>query len=229
MTTPPTILVIDDEAPLRRLVRISLEAHAWQVVEAEDGRSGLVAAATERPDVILLDIGLPDLTGFEVLLRLREFTATPVIIISARGDEDAKIKLLDSGADDYMMKPFSTSELCARIRVALRHSTTAATTTVYEADGLRIDLTARDVTAHGRSVALTSTEYQLLLAFVKHAGKTITHTQLLRDVWGPGSINELQYLRVFVNQLRKKLEVDPSTPSLIVTVPGVGYRLTSSH
>lgn len=228
MTTPPTILVIDDEVALRRLVRISIEAHDWLVIEAEDGKSGLVAAATVRPDVILLDVGLPDQTGFEVLRRLREFSNVPVIVISARGDDDAKIRMLDIGADDYVTKPFSTSELCARIRVALRHAAPSIEHSTFEADGLFIDLVARDVRAHGASVALTATEYQLLLAFVRHAGKTITHTQLLRDVWGPGSANELQYLRVFVNQLRRKLERDPSSPTLIITIPGVGYRLATS-
>lgn len=226
MTSQPTILVIDDEVALRRLVRISIEAHQWKVIEAEDGRSGLVAAATSRPDVILLDVGLPDMSGFDVLPRLREFTSAPVIIISARGDDDAKIRLLDMGADDYITKPFSTSELCARIRVGLRHAMPTDETSTFEIPGLFIDLVARDVRAQGRPVSLTATEYQLLLAFVKHAGKTMTHTQLLRDVWGPGALNELQYLRVFVNQLRRKLEADPASPTLITTIPGVGYRLS---
>lgn len=223
--TLPTVLVVDDESALRKLMRIALEANEWKVIEAADGQHAIVEAAMARPDLILLDLTLPDTDGIDVLRRLREFSNAPIVVVSARGDDNAKIALLDAGADDYVTKPFSTGELLARMRVALRHAAPTAVDQKFVSGDLSVDLASRDVRYKGAHVNLTATEYQLLAEFIRNAGRTMTHTQLLKSVWGPGSVNEVQYLRVFVNQLRRKLEADPSAPSRFVTVPGVGYRM----
>jgi two-component system KDP operon response regulator KdpE len=198
------------------------------VHEAETGKLGLLLAATHPPDVVLLDLGLPDLDGLEVTRELRTWTAVPIIVLSARGQEQDKIAALDAGADDYLTKPFSVGELTARIRVALRHAATRQddpASTVFEVGELRVDLGRRLVNVGAREVHLTPTEYRLLSELVKHAGKVLTHKHLLKEVWGPPHVHETQYLRVYMGQLRQKLEPDPARPIYLLTEPGVGYRL----
>jgi two-component system KDP operon response regulator KdpE len=225
MTNPVKILVIDDENPIRRFLKIALEAHGFAMLEAETGRDGLVQAAMTRPDVIVLDLGLPDMEGLDVLRRLREWGHMPVIVLSVRNADEDKIALLDAGADDYLTKPFSAGELIARIRVALRHSAPAAHEGVFYSGPLEVDLSSRKVRVSGRSVKLTATEYDLLRMFVRNAGRVLTHRQILKEIWGTASGEEMQYLRVYVSQLRRKIESDPTNPQLILTETGVGYRL----
>lgn len=221
------ILVIDDERAIRRLLRAALSAHGYQVHEAAGGEEGLQCAASQHPDVIILDLGLPDLDGVEVTRRLREWTQTPIIILSVRGGEDDKIAALDAGADDYLTKPFGTGELTARIRAALRHAQPSGETQpVFQVDGLRVDLLHRTVTVDGKAVELTPTEYELLKLLVQHAGKVVTHNQLLRAVWGTAYEDEAHLLRVNISNLRHKIENDPTQPHYILTESGVGYRLT---
>lgn len=225
-TTKPTILIIDDEAQIRRFLQISLEASGYKVQEANTGEDGLVQAAMSHPDLIILDLGLPDQDGLDVLKRLREWTKVPVIVLSVRNNETVKIAALDIGADDYLTKPFGTGELLARIRVALRHASThMQDSSEFISGPLSVDLAARTVKLHGDMVKLTSTEYALLKMFVQHAGKVLLHGHLLREIWGPGFVNETQYLRVYIAQLRRKLEEDPANPRLLLTEPGIGYRL----
>jgi two-component system KDP operon response regulator KdpE len=203
-----------------------------QVHEAETGQAGLREAAAQPPDVILLDLGLPDISGFDVLAQLRTWSQAPVVILSARGQESDKIAALDAGADDYLTKPFGVGELLARIRVALRHAAGRGgeeQVARFEAGNLKVDLAKRQVHVAGREVHLTPTEYRLLMALIQHAGKVITHRQLLRDVWGPDSSQETHYLRVYVNQLRKKLGDDAAQPRLIQTEPAIGYRFCEPH
>ncbi len=222
-----TVLLIEDEPQIRRFLRSALAAGPLTLIEAGTAREGLAQAAGRKPDVVLLDLGLPDQDGIDVTRQLREWSPVPIIVISARGREQDKIDALDAGADDYLTKPFSIGELQARIRVALRHAAARATGTgdpVYEAHGLRVDLARREVTRDGAVVHLTPTEYRLLTALVKHAGRVLTHRQLLREVWGPGAQEQSHYLRVYVNQLRQKLEADATRPQLLKTEPGVGYR-----
>ncbi len=225
--TGPMVLVVDDERQIRRFLRFSLEAQGYRVAEAERGADAIVAAANLRPDLIILDLGLPDMEGHEVLHRLRDWSQTPVIMLSVRDADRDKVAALDAGADDYLTKPFSLQELTARIRVALRHALPAAVqaNSVFERDGLRVDLAARTVTAHGAPVKLTPTEYALLRLMIQHAGKVLTHKQILREVWGPQYVDETHYLRVYFAQLRQKLEENPALPKLLLTEPGVGYRL----
>jgi len=223
---PAKILVIDDEAAIRRFLKISLEADGFAYLEAGNGHEGLALAASHRPDLIVLDLGLPDLDGLTILKRIREWSGVPVIILTVKDAERDKVSLLDAGADDYLTKPFSVPELIARIRVALRHAQPQDADAVFRSGTLEIDLTKRTVTRDGALVKLTATEYALLRLLVKSPGRVLTQTQLLREVWGPGSIEQTQYLRVFIGHLRKKLEVDPSRPRLILTEPGVGYRLS---
>jgi two-component system KDP operon response regulator KdpE len=218
-------LVIDDEVQIRRLLRVSLEANGYRVQEAATGAEGITAAAQRPPDVILLDLGLPDLDGVSVLKRLREWTKVPVVVLSVRDREEDKIAALDQGADDYVTKPFATGELLARLRVAQRHATPAAELTVFRTGLLEVDFSARIVRLRGKEVKLTATEYSLLRIFAQHAGKVLTHSQLLREVWGPNYVGQTQYLRVYMAHLREKLEANPSQPTLLVTEPGVGYRL----
>ena len=229
MTDPsPQLLVIEDDSQMRKFLRASLASQGYRVVEALNGSEGLAHAATYNPELILLDLGLPDIDGLEVTKRLREWATAPIIVISARGQEDDKINALDAGADDYLTKPFGTGELLARIRVALRHAArsgaerNAPTITVGE---LSVDLDKRIVHVAGKEVHLTPTEYKLLALLLKHAGKVLTHRQLLKEVWGPGYANNTQYLRVYMVQLRHKLEVDAARPRYLLTEPGVGYRL----
>jgi two-component system, OmpR family, KDP operon response regulator KdpE len=220
------ILIVDDEPQIRRFLRTTLSAHGYRVIEASCGREAMTLTATERPELMLLDLGLPDIEGLEVIHRLREWSTVPIIVVSVRGQEAKKIEALDSGADDYVTKPFGMGELLARIRAALRHRLQAEVDEpVFRSAGLTVDLIRRIVTVDGREVKLTPKEYDLLRVLVTHAGKVITHQHLLREVWGPGSVHETHYLRVYIGQLRQKLEPDPAQPRYILTEPGVGYRL----
>jgi two-component system, OmpR family, KDP operon response regulator KdpE len=223
----PVILLIEDEPQMRRFLRSALAAADVHLVEATTVREGLAQAAGRRPDLILLDLGLPDGSGIDLTRRLREWSTVPVIVISARGQEQDKVAALDAGADDYLTKPFGVDELLARIRVALRHQSRVPNQPepVVTSKGIRIDLAARSVTRDGEEIRLTPTEYRLLATMVRHAGKILTHSLLLKEVWGPGAQSQNHYLRVYINQLRHKLEPDPSRPELILTEPGVGYRL----
>jgi two-component system KDP operon response regulator KdpE len=222
----PLILVIDDEAQMRRFLRVSLSEHGYRVSEAVSGNEGMEQAAARNPDVILLDLGLPDQDGLQVTQRLRAWAKAPIIVVSARGQEDDKIKALDAGADDYLTKPFGVGELLARIRVALRHVNRAEPDGApFELGALKVDLVRRQVWVGETEVHLTPNEYKLLTTLIQHAGRVMTHRQLLHEVWGPGYGNQTQYLRVYMGQLRHKLEKNPSRPAFLVTEPGVGYRL----
>ncbi len=223
----PLILLIEDEPQMRRFLRTALGANDYRLVEAETAKDGLGQAAARNPDVILLDLGLPDRDGLDVTRELRGWTATPIIVLSARGREEDKVKALDLGADDYLTKPFGVEELLARIRVALRHAATAGDPAepVFESGDLRVDLPARRIWRAGQEVHLTPTEYKLLTTMVRHAGKVLTHRQLLKEVWGTNYLNQAHYVRVYLAQLRQKIEVDPARPRLLLTEPGVGYRL----
>jgi two-component system KDP operon response regulator KdpE len=222
----PVILIVDDEVAVRRFLRISLASSGYQCLEAETAEEGLAQAAARTPDLILLDLGLPDRSGIEVTRRLREWSSTPIIVISARGQETDKIEALDAGADDYLTKPFGVGELLARIRVALRHSArTEPGESQFSVGELQVDLSRRRVVLAGREVHLTPIEYKLLAVLVKHAGRVLMHRQLLREVWGPNSDEQTQYLRVYMGQLRHKLEKTPSRPRYFITEPGIGYRL----
>jgi two-component system KDP operon response regulator KdpE len=222
------ILLIEDEPQMRRFLRITLQSNGYRLVETETGAEGLLQAASRNPDVVLLDLGLPDMDGFEVTKRLREWTQTPVIIISAREQEQDKVKALDAGADDYLTKPFNAGELLARIRVALRHALrqrSGRQEPVFSLYNLRVDLAQRQVFLDDREVHLTPIEYKLLTTLIRHAGKVITHRQLLTEVWGAAHVNEVQYLRVYMTLLRHKLESDPARPRFLMNEPGIGYRL----
>jgi len=223
-TTNQRILVVDDEAPIRRYLRAALSAQGFTVYESASGEEALQAVLSHRPDIIILDLGLPDIDGIEVTRRLREWSQTPIIILSVRESEQDKIAALDAGADDYLTKPFGTGELLARMRVALRKQSSAANEPVFESKGLSVDFARRLVTVNGQEVQLTPTEYDLLKILVTHAGKVITHHQLLRQVWGDG-YDDMHILRVNISNLRGKIEPDPSRPTYIHTEPGVGYRL----
>jgi two-component system KDP operon response regulator KdpE len=222
------LLIVEDDAQMRKFLRASLASHGYRLVEAKDGKEGLNQAAAYNPDLVLLDLGLPDMDGLQVTQRLREWAAAPIIVISARGQEDDKINALDAGADDYLTKPFGTGELMARIRVALRHAVRVGQERgepVLTVGDLSIDLDKRTVQLAGAEVHLTPIEYKLLAVLLKNAGKVLTHRQLLKEVWGPGYANNTQYLRVYMVQLRHKLEADAARPKYLVTEPGVGYRL----
>ena len=219
------ILIIDDEAQMRKLLQITLESNEFGVSHASTAKDGLIKAASQKPDMILLDLGLPDADGHTVLQNLREWYTNPVIILSVQSSEDDIVTALDNGANDYLVKPFRTGELLARIRSAPRSATPEESNTVINCDDLQIDLSARTVRKKNELVKLTATEYNLLSMFVRHEGKVLTHQYLLREVWGPGYINQSQYLRVFIAQLRKKIETDPNRPAMILTESGVGYRL----
>jgi two-component system KDP operon response regulator KdpE len=217
-------LIIDDEVQIRRLLRVALESAGYTVHEAADGPEGLAQVTYRRPDVILLDLGLPGLDGLEVLRRLREWSAVPVVVLSVRDADDDKVAALDAGADDYVTKPFSTAELLARLRAARRKARPSDEEPVVVAGDLTVDFAARRVTRGGIEVRHTATEYALLGLFVRHAGRVLTHRQILREVWGPKSEEHRQYLRVYVTHLRQKIEHEPSKPVLIKTEPGIGYR-----
>jgi two-component system KDP operon response regulator KdpE len=226
--TGARVLVVDDEPAIRRFLRASLAAHGYAIFEAGDGQSALSAVSADRPDLVILDLGLPDLDGIEVTRLLREWTRIPIIILSVRGQEADKIAALDAGADDYVTKPFGAGELLARMRVALRRAGQSGVEPVFTSDDLMVDLTRRVVTVAGREVQLTPTEYDLLRVLVTNAGKVLTHRQLLREVWGMGYEQEMHMLRVNISNLRRKIEPDLSRPHYIVTEPGVGYRLRAS-
>lgn len=219
------VLVIDDEVQIRRFLRVSLGAVGYHTHEAANGEEGITKTAQLRPDVIILDMGLPDMDGVEVLRRIREWTQTPIIILSVRDLDQDKVAALDAGADDYLTKPFSTDELMARIRVAVRHAMPQETAQTFQSGDLKVDLTRRLVTVKGEAVKLTPTEYALLRLMIQHAGRVLTHRQILREVWGREYENETHYLRVYFAQLRGKIEPDPTRPVVILTEPGVGYRL----
>jgi two-component system KDP operon response regulator KdpE len=223
--TGPRILVVDDEQAIRRFLRTSLTANGYTVFEATNGEEALMGVVNNRPDVVILDLGLPDIEGVEVTSRLREWSQVPIIILSVRDQEADKIAALDAGADDYLTKPFGVGELTARLRVVLRHTAQPKADPIFIVDGLTVDLSRRLVTVADKEVQLTPTEYDLLRILVTHAGKVLTHQQLLRQVWGPGYENEAHLLRVNVSNLRHKLERDPARPRYIITEPGVGYRL----
>jgi two-component system KDP operon response regulator KdpE len=224
---PATILVVEDELPIRRFLRPAIAVAGWRLVEAATAAAGILEATQARPDVIVLDLGLPDTDGIEVIHRVREWSAMPIIILSARGQESDKVAALDAGADDYVQKPFNVPELMARIRVALRHATSlaqpSADSTVVAGE-ITIDLTRRVVTRGGTEVHLTPIEYKLLTTLARHTGLVMTHRQLLKEVWGPGHAEDSAHLRMFVRQLRQKLEGNPTQPRYIRTEVGVGYR-----
>ena len=221
----PVALVIDDEVQMRRLLRACLERNGYEVLEAATGNEGIDEAIRRQPDAVLLDLGLPDLDGLAVLKRLREWTQVPVLVISVRAHEDDKITALDNGADDYITKPFSTGEVLARLRVIRRRAQSPEAPAIFRSGPLKVDLTRRSVTVDGKRIKLTATEYSLLRLLVQHAGKVLTHNQILREIWGATETDKIGHLRVYVTYLREKLERNPAAPELIVTEPGVGYRL----
>lgn len=221
----PRILVVDDERAIRRYLRTSLGAHGYTVYEAATGQEALAAVASERPDMVILDLGLPDMDGVEVTRRLREWTNVPILVLSIREREVDKVAALDAGADDFLTKPFGTEELMARMRAALRRAAQVGPAPVVEVGTLKVDLGRRQVTVVGSEVVLTPTEYDLLRVLVQHAGRVLTHRQLLRQVWGVSYEGETHLLRVNISNLRRKIEPDPARPRYILTEPGVGYRL----
>ncbi len=228
--TPVTILLIEDERQMRRFLRVTLQSEAYGVLEAETAADGLTQAATRNPDVVLLDLGLPDMDGLEVIEKLRDWSAMPIIVISAREQEGDKIKALDRGADDYLTKPFGAGELLARIRAALRRAAPTSRDqgeAVFVAEELRIDFLKRQVYCGTQEVHLTPIEYRLLTVLVKNTGKVMTHRQILKEVWGPPYVEQTHYLRVFMNQLRKKIEADSTRPHFLLNEPGIGYRFRS--
>ena len=226
-TTKPiqTALVIDDEPQIRRLLRVTLEANGYRVLDVANGNDGLIQTSQRKPDVVLLDLGLPDLDGLMVLKRIREWSQVPIVILSVRDQEEEKIAALDSGADDYVTKPFNSGELLARLRAALRHGQPQGADAVFRVGPLEVDLAKRLVLKAGVEVKLTPIEYSLLRLLVTHAGKVMTQRHLLTEVWGEKAVGQSHYLRVHIAHLREKLEVDPSAPELILTEPAVGYRL----
>ncbi|MBI2089821.1 MAG: response regulator [Deltaproteobacteria bacterium] len=225
MSDTSTALIIDDEVQIRRLLRLVLEAEGYRVLDAESGRQGLSEVALRRPDVVLLDLGLPDMDGMVVLRRLREWSRVPVLILSVREGPEDKVAALDAGADDYVTKPFDSPELLARLRAIQRRAPFGAEDPYFEAGHLAIDFNSRTVTVKGHEVKLTATEYSLLKVLAQHAGKVVTHKQLLREVWGPNAEEQSQYLRVYMTHLRKKIELPDATEKLLKTESGIGYRL----
>ena len=228
MTAPgPLVLLIEDEPQMRRFLRVALASHGFRLVEAATAAEGLALAASHNPEVVLLDLGLPDGDGIGVARRVREWSSMPILVISARGREADKVEALDAGADDYVTKPFGIDELLARIRVALRHAQQAGlpATPVLEIGPLRIDLDRREVMVSGNEVHLSPIEYRLLVLLARNAGRVLTHRQLLKEVWGPGHADQTHYLRVYMASLRRKIEPEPARPRLLATEPGVGYRL----
>lgn len=225
----PVVLVIDDEVQIRRLLRLTLEANGYRVLEASGGQAGLVEAATRRPEVVILDLGLPDLDGVKVLKRLREWSSVPVVVLSVRDRDEDKVQALDGGADDYVCKPFSTPELLVRLRVALRHAQPHKEEVCFRSGDLTVDLPGRRVFLRNEEVRLTATEYALLRLLVRHAGKVLTHRQILKEVWGPKALEQTHYLRVYVARLREKIETTPTNPTLLLTEQGIGYRLVTEE
>jgi two-component system, OmpR family, KDP operon response regulator KdpE len=224
----PIVVLIEDEPQIRRFLRTTLGSQGYRLFEAGTGADGLVEAASRQPDVVIVDLGLPDVDGLEVIRRLREWSTVPIIVLSARGQEADKVLALDLGADDYVSKPFGADELLARIRVALRHKAgVAREDAVFTTGELRVDLGRRHVFVRDQEVKLTPTEYRLLTTLIRYAGRVLTHRQLLKEVWGPHQTEEAHYLRVYMAQLRRKIEADPAQPRYLLTEPGVGYRLAA--
>jgi two-component system, OmpR family, KDP operon response regulator KdpE len=223
--TKPIVLVIDDEIQIRRLLQLTLESDGYKVTKAETAEEGIRRAAMDRPDMIILDLGLPDMDGTEVLKRLREWSTIPILILSVRNSEPEIIACLDSGADDYLVKPYRSGELLARVRAAIRHRPSNQPESLFKVGNLEVDLAARTVKKSGEPVKLTVTEYNLLSLFVRNAGRVMTHRYLLEQVWGPAFVEETEYTRVYVGQLRKKIEDNAATPKLLLTESGIGYRL----
>jgi two-component system, OmpR family, KDP operon response regulator KdpE len=225
--TRPLVLVVEDEPQMRRFLRASLGAEGYRVLEAWSVADGVRQVTAEHPDAVLLDLGMPDGEGLELVRKVREWSSVPVIVVSARGREEEKVAALDAGADDYLPKPFGTKELLARLRVALRHARAGAAldSPLLEVGPLRMDLERHEATVEGREVRLTPIEWRLLAYLAVHAGKVLTHAQILREVWGPNASSQTHYVRVYMAELRKKLEADPSRPRLLLTEPGIGYRL----
>lgn len=224
------VLVIEDEAPIRRFLKLALTDHGYVFREAVTGQEGLSKIATERPDVVILDLGLPDIDGLAITRQIREWSTIPIIILSARGQEKDKVEALDAGADDYLTKPFGVSELLARIRVALRNAARLATDNIesnFSFGDVRVDMARRRVLMRETEIHLTRIEYKLLVTLIKYAGKVVTHNQLLKEVWGQNYGEESNYLRVYMSHLRRKLEIDPTRPKFLITEPGVGFRLTA--
>lgn len=219
------ILIIDDETAIRNVLRLHLSEKGYKLSEAKTAAEGLEQAASFHPHLVILDLGLPDKDGYEVLKELRQWTTVPVLVLTANDDEATKIRLLDRGADDYLTKPFSPGELLARVRVCLRHSGKLEATPIFESGDLRIDLNTRTVTVNGEAVKLTSTEYEVLARLARDPGKVVAQTTLLRQIWGASAEDQTHYLRIYIKQLRKKIEKTPSEPAHILTEPGVGYRL----
>jgi two-component system KDP operon response regulator KdpE len=226
----PAVVLIEDEPEIRRFLRATLTGQGYRLFEATTGADGLVEVASRQPDVVIVDLGLPDMDGLEVIRRLRGWTAVPVIVLSARGQERDKVTALDAGADDYLSKPFAAGELLARIRVALRHTAGAThegDESTFKVGELQVDQLRRHVTLAGKEVRLTPIEYKMLTVLVRHAGKVVTHQQLLREVWGPSHTEQAHYARVYMAHLRHKLEAEPARPRYLLTEPGVGYRLAA--
>jgi two-component system KDP operon response regulator KdpE len=228
MKAAKRVLVIDDEQAIRKLLKASLEPAGYQVFEAKSAEEGLSAAIAQRPELVVLDLGLPDKSGLEVLKRLREWSQVPVLILTVQDDEAEKVALLDAGADDYLTKPFGVPELLARLRVLERHAQRGETEPIQKFGDLAIDLGAHVVKLRGQELRLTSTEFEFLKVLAQHAGKVVTQRQILKEVWGPNSVEHTHYLRIYAAQLRKKIETDPANPQWIITEPGVGYRLKES-
>jgi two-component system KDP operon response regulator KdpE len=228
-TNEPLIVVVEDEAPIRRFLRASLSAEGFRVLEATTAKDGLRCTTQEHPDILLLDLGLPDADGLGIIREVRQWSKLPIIVLSARGEEKSKIAALDAGADDYLTKPFGVGELLARIRVAQRHAARieadSPEETVFQFGDIRVNLAERIVSKGDQEVKLTKLEFDLLAALVRHAGKVLTHRQLLKEVWGPHAVDEPHYVRVFMSNLRKQLERNPSRPEFLITEQGVGYRL----
>ncbi len=227
MSDKPVVLIIEDDRPIRNFISVSLAAQGYRTLETEKGRDGLEYAATRNPEVILLDMGLPDMDGLEVIRELRTWCRAPIIVVSARGQEKEKVDALDHGADDYLTKPFSIAELQARVRVALRHRTETGgqSEAFFKAGGLMVHFTKRIVTLDDAEVHLTPIEYRLVELMSRNAGKVLTHNYILREIWGPNTVSEMQSLRVFMANLRRKIETDPAQPRYILTEVGVGYRM----
>lgn len=225
MSEDVRILIIDDEPGVRQVLRLALGSAEYVVCEAKDGQSGIFQVTEFHPHLILLDLGLPDINGIEVLKELRKWSTVPVIVLTVTDDEQTKVRLLDYGADDYLTKPFGTKELLARVRVALRKSGLVEATPIFISGDLHVDLSARKVTVSGRDIRLTTTEYELFSRLVRDNGKVVSQVQLLKQIWGSTAVDQSHYLRIYINQLRKKIETDPSQPRHILTEPGIGYRI----
>jgi len=225
----PRILIIEDDPPIRRFLHVSLSSHNYEVIDAETGKEGLMQAAQQPPEVVILDLGLPDMDGIEVIRQLRDWSSIPIIIVSARGQEKDKVAALDAGADDYLTKPFSMGELLARLRVAMRHSAVikddSQTASQFVIGDFKVDLALRRVFVGKNEIHLTPLEYRLLTIMVQYAGKVLTHQFLLKEIWGPSDVNQTHYLRIFMGNLRRKIELDPAQPRYLLTEQGVGYRL----